>query len=381
VATALIRFTQDTLGNSGEAYLGRSGSLVGISNVDNVGVLSWEIRLLDVDPASSLVVGILASGNTATPAASFTPDVAGCYRIQLELVTSSGILKDIRNFAVPTGRGYILPPYQKFPDPLPIQGSGYPGEKPDELNFSGQARGWHGGPTSGLMAQLIAKHDDLNSTIVSTVSSNIGVDSAAIHIFDMSTIGSVASTVLPAAPREGQQVRLFVKGEASTRLTVTAAAGSTLSPLTSLSVMGGSTATFTYISGTWYAQGIRRDIYERTIVGGLESTQEVGFTSVGTTHLDLGDLVNVTRVQFQAIIETSGSSDPAEIRLFNITTGSLVANSLLSTTGTLATLVSTDIVLPGGLNIYEAQLRVGVASTTSRVSCKQAQLLIDWVQL
>ena len=70
-ATALILFNQGGPGTPGEAFAGTvAGGLVSISNNSNTDVASWRITLLDVPPDSALVPCVLATANSATPAAS-----------------------------------------------------------------------------------------------------------------------------------------------------------------------------------------------------------------------------------------------------------------------------------------------------------------------
>lgn len=157
---ALIQFTQDiTAGLAGQALKGVSGTPVSISNGSLTDIQSWKITLVYVPPNSKLVLGVLATGNTNNPTASFTPDVVGCYRIQLfiynALDQTGGSDEDIRNFAVPDSNGIILPPYQQLPAKIPVTGTGADNEKPDELNFSGQAFGWAGAGSDGLMLDFM----------------------------------------------------------------------------------------------------------------------------------------------------------------------------------------------------------------------------------
>lgn len=160
--TALIKFTQGmSIGTPGVAMKGVSGTPVFIENVNTTSIQSWKIDLVYVpQPGSSLVVGTLASANSNTPLASFTPDaVPGCYRIQLKVYPGAGFTGtpdvDIRNFAVPDAQGFVYPPYQELPPKIPVTGSGYPGAKPDELNFSGQSFGWDGTGTDGLLLDFM----------------------------------------------------------------------------------------------------------------------------------------------------------------------------------------------------------------------------------
>jgi hypothetical protein len=160
-AIALIQFTQGfNVGAAGEAMLGEANTLVSIANNSPVDIQSWKIDLVYVPPGSAVSIGTLASGNSNTPAASFTPDdVPGCYRVVLTVWTGVGQTgtsnKDIRCFAVPDTSELILPPYQQLPAKLPVLGSGLPGEKPDELNFFGQTYGWSGSGDDGLLLDFI----------------------------------------------------------------------------------------------------------------------------------------------------------------------------------------------------------------------------------
>jgi hypothetical protein len=131
--------------------------LVSIENSDNAAVGSYLIELLFAPPASptyQITPGVtaplvLSSGNGNTPTATLNlsaPAVYGCYRIRLTvwpLPDRSGVPDvDIRCVCVLTpNQRFVLPPFQYFPLPLPLDGVG---AKPDELNFYGQPFGWAG---------------------------------------------------------------------------------------------------------------------------------------------------------------------------------------------------------------------------------------------
>lgn len=160
-ATALIKLTQGASIANGEALSGTTGTTVTVENVNNTDVQSWRIEMLYAPsaptpnptytptPGSPLLLA--ENAGTGTPTATFLPDnfVYGCYRLRLTVYSgpsySGSFDVDIRNFGVPLpNQGLILPPYQRNPDPLPLQ------LKPDELNFSGGLFGWTGGPTPPL---------------------------------------------------------------------------------------------------------------------------------------------------------------------------------------------------------------------------------------
>lgn len=167
--TALITLSQGSFAPAGGVAL--LGSLfegdVAIGNDNNADVQSWSIEILDVPPGSAVATGVLASGSTATPIGSFTPDVPGSYRIKLTVNGSGGDTDiDIRVFSVPFPNKFIIsPPYQKLPDPIPVTGEGVPGEKPNETNFGAQARGWMGDGDANrkLLHQLLAEVDEIIS--------------------------------------------------------------------------------------------------------------------------------------------------------------------------------------------------------------------------
>jgi hypothetical protein len=148
MAQALIKFTQGTtVFPAGEAAVGvlefplnpffpSQEPAVLIENNDNTGVTSWKFELVDVPIGSVWATGVLSSGTVNK--AWIIPDVPGSYRIKL--TTFGGIPasdEDIRVFSVPNKKGWIIPPYQKNPDKLD--------DKPDELNFDLQSRGYADG--------------------------------------------------------------------------------------------------------------------------------------------------------------------------------------------------------------------------------------------
>lgn len=162
-ATALIKFTQNAVaGTAGRAYFGATGLAVTVDNDVNTGVASWQIELVAVPSGSAVSTGVLAfNNNSATPTVNFTPDVVGGYRIVLSVwgaINRVGTPTDvdIRNFGIKDTNGFYRPAPQLWPRPLPPTQSGETGNKPDENNFGGQANGWVGDGTDGLMDQRLA---------------------------------------------------------------------------------------------------------------------------------------------------------------------------------------------------------------------------------
>ncbi len=157
--TAAIKFTQGaTTDSAGRALVvSTTGGSVTCSNGDDSGIVSWTWELVDVPPGSAIPLSTQGPGAAATFVLP-QPDVPGCYRVKLTVVDSTGAaFRDIRNACVPFTNGYICPPYQGDPLPLPLT------EAPDEMNIGGQLRGWAGGdaPAAKLLYQAIKKIDEL----------------------------------------------------------------------------------------------------------------------------------------------------------------------------------------------------------------------------
>lgn len=161
--SALLRFVQGP--NSELAGQAVSGTLTDgactASNGDNTGVVSWKYEMLYVPPGSAVPLTVQGPGITTT--FSFTPDVAGSYRVRLTVAgaTPTDSNTDIRCFCVPFPNGIIAPPYQRNPNPLPLTGTG---GKPDEMNVGGQPYGWDGidVPSAKLMYQVLKLVDSLS---------------------------------------------------------------------------------------------------------------------------------------------------------------------------------------------------------------------------
>jgi hypothetical protein len=169
--TALIQFTQGFAGIPGQVFVGTTAMVVSIANNVNTNVNSWQIDLVYTPPGSTVPIALPLAFNNASsiPAASFTPDVAGSYRIVLTVWAvinriGTNYDVDIRNFVIPLPGGLVIPPYQKDPDKLPTLASGRPGAKPNEMNINGTELGWAGDGFDGLLDELVKRVDSGNST-------------------------------------------------------------------------------------------------------------------------------------------------------------------------------------------------------------------------
>lgn len=385
MVTALIAFQQGGVpGTPGQAYAGVAASVVQISNASNTGVTTWTIELVDRPSGSALAIGVMASAVNNTPAATFTPDVPGCYRVKLTV--SDGVTPDIdiRNFGVRNARGIFVPPYQKLPDPVPLTGSGLAGAKPDELNFSGLSRGWGGGPTSGLLEEFFKTYDHLAIRMVTTAPFAIPAEEESpLYIVDLPAMGG-ALINLPLNPRVGKVVRIHALGPISLaeRLRITPAGGGAIASFGSLDLFGETSAVLVHKgSNNWIIIGGIHSFYERSIVSGVQSTDSTTWTRVGSAILDPIMLLNVNPDAIWSVVaETTDVADPTQVRLFNVTTATVVAGSVMTFSGTSSSQQQTFIALANGSNIYEVQLRLTVTGTPNRAICTQAQIIIDWFQ-
>ena len=150
---ANIIFTQAAVTpGPGISMIGAAGVAVTLSNSNNAGVTSWLYEFLSVPLNSGLAVGQIGIGMTA----NFTPDnpaTPGCYRVRLTVTGQDGTrASQIRNFAVLTTQGWLLPSFRA---------------KADEMNFINVDEGWMewlnriflslsaGAPTDVLMSNVL----------------------------------------------------------------------------------------------------------------------------------------------------------------------------------------------------------------------------------
>jgi len=382
-AVALIILDQTGPASAGEAL---EGTLVGgattVTNSDNTDVDSWTITLLDAPPDSATYPAppvVLGSAVSNTPSASFTPDVAGSYRIGLEVVDVGAASDlDIREFGVRNARNIIIPPYQQVPAPLPLTGFG---SKPDEQNYGGQTKGWAGDGSSGQLREFMTTYDDLPFTTVSTTPHVMTALDAPMVFVDTGAVGADTTVTLPAgsAMRVGQRIRVVARNTGAFTTTVDLPVAHTINgTLATWTLLPGMGAEFVYRGTSDYlVVGSSRHEIERSVVASLEVTDQTGFAAIGAAYLDPADYPNLIGVSWRAVIETTDGADAAEIRLYNITTSSVVASSTLSTAALIPTVVSSAITLATGPNLYEAQLRLQTTGSPNLATCKQAQLIFD----
>jgi hypothetical protein len=130
MVAAAVQFKQNsTTGPSGQAMLGTAGTVVQVQNgASNVGVVSWTYNVVSVPYNSAVPLGTAQSGST--PTWTFTPDVTGCFVVQLvaaDASTPANTASDQRAFGVLTASGHLAPSFT--------------GDQ-NSLNFAGQLTGW-----------------------------------------------------------------------------------------------------------------------------------------------------------------------------------------------------------------------------------------------
>lgn len=264
MATALIQFQQGAHTDAaGKAVLGVHGefSTVEVTNGDNTGVVSWKVYVLDAPPDSvafppeDLPV-VLAQAASSTPSATFEPDAAGTYRVMLEVVDNTAqVDRDIRCFGIPDARGFVRPPYQENPPPLPILlpsviSDGPRPVKPDEQNYGDNTRGWAGNGAAGQLDDFLRRYDDLPHEVVDTTPFTATASGAALYIVDLDAIGGSAAFTLPETPRVGFVVRIAVlAGAPDDVATVSPANGGDVWDAPNVEILGNSTVVLVHRGG------------------------------------------------------------------------------------------------------------------------------------
>lgn len=117
---------------------------------------------------------------------------------------------------------------------------------------------------------------------------------------------------------------------------------------------------------------------------GVQTTSNAGFTVIGELAFDpsafgipSGELVR--SLVFRAILAVDNAGATAELRLYNLDTGSYVSAAALSTTSTTpARLVSSSLGVPGdlpnALTTYQIHLRKTGGNPGDRAICTSARL-------
>jgi hypothetical protein len=131
--SCLVKYVQGaSIGTPGVALIGVAGTAVTVSNGGtnpSPDPGTWTFTVLGVPSASAVPTGVVQSGSTQTW--TFTPDVAGCYVVQLQVTdnTTAATSTDARAFGIYSSLGapYLIPSFT---------GNSL------SLNFGGQTTGW-----------------------------------------------------------------------------------------------------------------------------------------------------------------------------------------------------------------------------------------------
>jgi len=265
MATALLQFTQGANTDvAGKAVLGEAGEPVTVTNGNNAGVASWKIYLLDAPSDSTTFPPasqpqILAQAGDDSPTVDFTPDVAGSYRLMLEVTDGGGVVdRDIRCFGVPDAFGFVKPPYQQHPEPLP---SALPGiisvdprpVKPDEQNYGDNLRGWAGTDSTGQLDDFFKRYADLPFRGVQVTPFTATEADPPLHLVDVVAAGGPVTFNLPLAPRVGFVSRIGVLGPPGDAVTVQAQGGGNVGSTASIELVGNMGAILVHHGGNEWA--------------------------------------------------------------------------------------------------------------------------------
>lgn len=312
-ATALIVLDQGGPGPAGQAFEGTlAGGAVTVTNDDDTDVSTFTFTMLDVPPGSAVATGVMATG--APPStASFTPDVPGSYRVQLEVTDGTTPDVDIRCFGVRNARGVIIPPYQRNPDPKPLPGSGLPGAKPDEQNYGGQARGWAGDRSSGQLEQFFLTYDDLQPTVITSTPYNPPVSNGPpLIVVDLATIGGNAVVNLQTGARTGQPFRIQAVGGTNYTVTVNMPPGHTINGETDLVILDGGGETFVFQGGTlWVRVGATVDNRKQALPTVMSSTPFTMLDGVAVLK------VQTSTIAGPSIVNLAARSFPQEVTIID----------------------------------------------------------------
>ncbi len=327
-ASALIDFSQGaTNPPAGQAMIGVTGTAVSIHNGTNSGIASWQIDLTWAPNGSALVAGTLASSNSGnTPSATFTPDVSGSYRIALyvwALANRAGppADTDIRVVSVPEpAKGYIRPPLQIWPRPLPPLASGSVGAKPNEMNFDGRELGFVGNAADGLLDQQIKEWDAFSGGGGGGLTAPVA-DASLANMSGLSVKGRSANTTgVPGsivAVTDGHVLRLSGTTLAFGPLAAGAFADSTIAPSRLTTTTAGTFGSATAVSVCTFSSGVATSCSSTTI--SVPSTAISDSTAAGRT-LFTGASASAQRTSLGLVIGT-------DVQAFNANLGAIAGQT------------------------------------------------------
>lgn len=117
-------------------------------------------------------------------------------------------------------------------------------------------------------------------------------------------------------------------------------------------------------------------------VSGYQDTQADSWEEIGGLIFNPLEFIGSTTFEFEALIQTTIIAKAANIRLYNITDGAVVADSVLSSTSLVPDLVSVVLTapddLPNGEKIYAVQVKMSIAGgPNERCICKAAHIKVS----
>jgi hypothetical protein len=179
--SAAIKFTQGaTVGTPGVALIGSTGASVVVTNGNDALVLSWTWTVVTSPPTSAIVPGTGGTG----PSFTFTPDVTGCYLVQLALVGVDGsTATDVRAFGINETNGLLIPPF-----------SGSSGS----LNFSGVTTGWD--PIMRRWLLLIESLQSSLGSVAVTITASSYAIPTTVSTLRANTVSNSVALTLPNPP-------------------------------------------------------------------------------------------------------------------------------------------------------------------------------------
>lgn len=118
------------------------------------------------------------------------------------------------------------------------------------------------------------------------------------------------------------------------------------------------------------------------VLSGVFTTSNVGYTRIGSfvlTPEQYNPILLVADIQLIAVLETSAGAFDAYLRLFNVTTASVVGSDPMLETLSVAPVIMDDVFTPdAGQNLYEVQLRMNGGLPPNTVTCSHCRIEVFW---
>jgi hypothetical protein len=249
---AALKFVQGaTIGVAGQALFGIAGTSVTVSNAaaSPGSVVTWTFTVVAVPSGSSIPLGVAQSG--ATPTWAFTPDVSGCFIIEITVLDASGnTASDVRAFGIKTASGHLIPSFT--------------GDA-NSLNFAGQQLGWDPYMEAWLQALELLIAGSLGGQVWLVTSSYTCDSRSSVKDYLILTNFSASGTIeLPVAPggliTRTIEVRGVAGNEATYPVTIVGQGGAVVDGNAAGVLMdrnNGAVKVESDSSGKWWTTGVR----------------------------------------------------------------------------------------------------------------------------